>query len=237
MDKRRITLVALALSLLLSALLLLSYLILSTKKVEMVEVLVAKETIYPRQQITEKNTTTLKLPKSLILDNVLYRKEDIIGKYIQIYSLVPKDSLFYRNMLESRENLSDYPALLLKKGQVSYSLVSDVVKSSGNSLVVGQKVDLYVSIPRKDQVPITDCLVKAVRITAVKDRNGVDLAKEGSSKIPYVITVAIDETIVKYLKAATKLGTVELFPVNTIYAQNEESLLQADSSLLTLLVG
>ncbi len=237
MNKKKITMVIAALVSLLLALSVLCFLILSTKKVEMVEVLVAKDTILPRSQITENNTRVVKVPLSLLQDNVLYKKEDILGKYTQVYALVPKDSLFYKDTLEKPENLSDYPSLLLKKDQVAYSLLSDVIKSSGNSLVVGQKVDLYVSLTIKDQLPLTECLIKAVRITAIKDRNGVDINTEGSAKIPYVITLAIDESLVKYLKAATKLGTVELFPVNANYHQEEESLLQADSKLLPYLLG
>ena len=210
--------------------------IVSTEKIEVVEVLVAKETIYPRTKISEENTTVIKVPKSYLSDNVLLKKEDIIGRYTQIYATVVKGSAFYNELLEDGENMSDYPSLLLNAGQVSYSLTSDIIKSSGNSLVSGQKVDIYVTIANKDKTPVTDCLIKAVRIIAVKDRSGKDINEEKSSKVPYVISIAVNADLVKYLKAAGKLGTIDIYPVNANYQDKEESIYQSEAVIIPYLV-
>jgi len=235
MDKKKIIIVVTCFALLLVLLTFLSFKILSTNKIEVVEVLVAKETIYPRTKITEYNTVAICIPKVFITDNVLMDKKDIIGRYTGVYALIPKGSMFFSDTLEVQENLSDYPALLLKKGQISYSIMSDVAKSGGNSLVAGQKVDLYASITIKDQLPVTDCLIKAVRITAIKDRNGLDITNEKSNGIPYVILIAVDESLVKYLKTAVKIGTIELYAVNTNYKDQEESILQSEALVLPYL--
>jgi len=211
--------------------------IVSTEKIEIVEVLVAKETIYPRTKISESNTTVVKMPKSYLGENVLLKKEEIIDRYTQIYATIVKGSMFYNDLLESGENMSDYPSLLLLEGQVSYSLTSDIIKSSGNTLVAGQKVDIYATLVNKDKIPMTDCLIKAVRIIAIKDRSGKDIAEEKSSKVPYVIIIAVNADLVKYLKVAGKLGTVDIYPVNANYQNKEESVFQGDSWIIPYLVN
>ena len=211
--------------------------IVTTKKIEVVEVLVAKETIYPRTKISAENTTIVEIPKTCLSDNVLLKKEEVIGRYTQIYATIVKGSMFYSELLEEGENMSDYPSLLLNEKQVSYSLTSDIIKSSGNSLVAGQKVDIYVTISQKDKLPATDCLIKAVRIIAIKDRGGKDIKEEKSSKVPYVIIVAVNDDLVKYLKAAGKLGTIDIYPVNANYQDKEESIFQADSTIVPYLTS
>ena len=235
--ERKLTIIAGVGSLLMLLLVILSYQVFSTKKVEVLEVLVAKETIYPRTKITEYNTKVVKVPKIYITGNALTDKKMVLGHYTNVYSVIPEGSLFYQEILEKPENLSDYPGLLLLKGQVSYALMSDVAKSAGNSLVAGQKVDLYASISQKEQAQVTDCLIKGIRITAIKDRNGVDITKEESSGIPYVILLAVNESYVKYLKAADKLGNIELYAVNANYGDMTESQLNENSLVLPYLLA
>lgn len=235
MEKRKILLAATFLFVLIVLISFLAYKIVSVKKIEVLEVWVAKEIIYPRTKISEKHLTLIKVPKVYLNDDVIYKKEDLINKYTQIYATVAKGALFYQDYLEDLENLTAYPDLLLKKDQVSYSLPSDLLKSAGNSLVTGQKVDLYVTLNLKDQPPLTDCLIKAVRITAIKDRAGLDLTNPKSSRIPYLVVLAIDANQVKYLKAIGKIGSIDLLGVNVNYGENEESLLQMESLILPYL--
>ena len=236
-EKRKIVLITTVLAVTLLSWFFLAYAIIFAQKIEVQQIPVAKKTLAPRTRITAEDLTMIDVPKTYISANTLTKPEDIVGKYTQIYGFVPQGSPFFSEMLEKAVNLADYPSLLLKQGQVSYSLLSDLAKSAGNSLVAGQKVDLYVTVNLKDQPPITDCLVKAVRIIAVKDRSGMDVDRGKGTKIPYVILIAIDEGLVKYLKAAGKLGSIELLAVNANYAEDQECLLQADSPLLEYLLN
>ncbi len=206
-----------------------------SNKIALVEVYVANRNIYPRTEIKETDLKTIKIPKAYLIDKAVKKKSDIIGKYTEIQGMIPKGSLFYQEMLHDKNDLPDYPSLLLKSSQVSFAIQSDVVRSSGNTLTVGQKVDLYVTINRKDGPPIVDCLIKAVRITAIKDRNGLAISDSKSSKIPYVVVIAVEQSQVEYLKVATKIGALDLYGVNTSYQDNEESLLQKDSKVLEYL--
>ena len=236
MLKEKIKLIRVIAGIFMLLLIYLSYAIFSTERVETIEVLVAKEVIYPRTKITESNTTTVEIPKIYVGGDTLTAKEEILGKYTQIYATVPKDSVFYAIQLEKPENLSDYPSLLLNKDQVSYPIYGETVKNTAGSLVAGQKVDIYVTLNFKDQPPLTGVLIKAVRIIALRDRNGQDL-DPAKNKPVYMVSIAVAEDLVKYLKATAKLGTIDIYPVNTNYQDNQESIFQDDCAVLPYLSG
>lgn len=206
-----------------------------TKKVDLVDVYVANKDIYPRSELTNEDIRVIKIPKAYLDDKTIQKKEDIIGKYTEILGYIPQGSMFFKGMLYEKSTLPDYPSLLLKESQVSFAIQSDVMKSSGNTLTVGQKVDLYVTIPRKDGPPIVDCLIKAIRITGIKDRNGLDVTHLKSTKIPYVVVIAVNDQEIEYLKIAAKIGTVDLYGVNATYQDDQECLFQIDSNVLKYL--
>lgn len=206
-----------------------------SSNLDLVEVYVANRDIYPREEILASDIEIIEIPSAYLQKNVYDNKQDIIGKYTNIQGFIPKGSLFYNSMLNSKELLPDYPSLLLKENQIAYGIQTDIIKSSGNSFVVGQKVDIYVSLNLKGNITVADCLIKAARITGVKDRNGYVLSDEQSTKIPYVVTLAIDQPLVQYLEKANELGVINIYGISTDYQIDEESILNESSQLMDYL--
>ena len=97
----------------------------------------------------------LEVPKASISENVYTDKQDIINKYNDIEAKIPKGSFFFKELLFEEEQLPDYPSLKLKEGQSVFALSSDLIKSSGNTLMPNQKIDLYITTFRKEK-GITD---------------------------------------------------------------------------------
>ena len=113
------------------------------KQINMISIPVTKETIYPRTKITKEDLDTLDVPAAFISDLMIIDEEEIIGMYSDIQTTIPKQSIFYKESLFKEEDLPDYPSMLLNDDQVVYTINTDLVKLSGNSIVVGQKIDLY----------------------------------------------------------------------------------------------
>ncbi len=89
------------------------------------------------------------IPSIFTDESCAMNEEEILDKITEIEGKIPKGSLFYKQMLFDETELPDYPSLKLKAGQSSFSLGTDLLKSSGNSLTANQKVDLYVTIEPK----------------------------------------------------------------------------------------
>lgn len=200
------------------------------KTIDLVEVPISKEEIKPRTQITSNMIEFIEVPSIYVSDDVLILKEDILDKYTEIEGIIPKGSLFYKTMLYEEAELPDYPALKLKENQNVFTLSTDLLKSSGNSFVSNQSVDLHVTIEKKKENPVTDLLLSSVRVLNVIDRKGNDM-KDSESNIPYLINLAVDNEYIGLLKMASEVGVIDLYA--TTFPQQDECILYEESKILT----
>ena len=126
----------------------------------------------PRTKITEDMIEILEVPKASISDK---RSSEKKISSINITISKPKfqkGSFFFKELLFEEEQLPDYPSLKLKEGQSVFALSGDLIKSSGNTLMPNQKIDLYITIEKKKELPITDLFLQDVRILNIKDKKG-----------------------------------------------------------------
>ncbi len=200
--------------------------------IDLVEVSVVKETLYPRDKIEKEDLMTIEVPRLYVHDGIYTSESDVIGKYLDIQSTLPKGSFLYKEILFNEEDLPDYPAMLLKDEQVAYSLSTDLKEMAGNTIVVGQKVDIYVSIAIRNEKPVVDYLLKGVRVVGVKDRKGLDLKNPESTKIPYVVVLAIDEMYIPYMESAQEVGEISLMAIATNYDDNYDCELNEESKVI-----
>lgn len=205
------------------------------KELDMVKIPVAKQTIYPRSKISEKDIMFIEVPSVFIDDNFYTDPSDIINKYTDIRAVMPKSSLFYKELLFEEKMLPDYPAILLNEGQVAYNMATNLVKLSGNSIVLGQKVDIYTTISKRNEKPIVDLLVNAVRVIGVKDKKGIDINNPDSSKIPHIVLLALDEELMPIVRAADEIAELELVAYSHKSSNSGESILNKDAVILEYL--
>lgn len=199
------------------------------KTIDSIEVPVAKVKIEPRTKIDKSMIEMIQVPKVMLNEDCVRDSKDVLNKYTEIEGIIPKGSLFYKSMLFEENELPDYPTLKLLDGQNVFSLATNLVKSSGNTLTNNQLIDIYVTIKSKDKKTMTDCLLKNVRILNVIDRKGNDM-KESESTIPSVINLAINKEYVALLKKASEIGTIDLYATN--FPQDEECILNEESVIL-----
>lgn len=207
------------------------------KAIDLVEVPYAKVDILPRTKITEKMIGYHKIPGAYVDKKAYSDSKKIIGKYTDISGKIPSGSLFYKNMLYSKNELPDYPQLLLKDGQTALSLQVDLSKMSGNTLIRHQKVDMYVTLTRKKENPVVDKLLSNVRILSVKDRKGNEISDEESSKVPYIAVLAVKDEYIPYVKLALKTGSIDLYASSDTENKKEESVLNENSLVLPYLTN
>ena len=92
------------------------------KKLDLVEVPIAKQQIEPRTQIKTDMIELIEVPRVLLNEDCVLEKKEALNKYTEIEGIIPKGSLLYKSMLFDESELPDYPTLKLKEGQNVFSL-------------------------------------------------------------------------------------------------------------------
>lgn len=181
------------------------------KELDLTKIPVSSETIYPRQKITKDDIDYIEVPSVFINDLMFIKEDEIINMYSDIQTKIPKNSPFYKENLFKEEDLPDYPSILLNEDQVVYNLNTDLIKLSGNSIVVGQKIDIYTTLTQRNEKPIVDLLVSSVRVIGVKDKKGLDISNPESNNIPYIVLLALDKDIMPLVRSSDEIAKLELY--------------------------
>lgn len=193
---------------------------------------IAKRDIPPRSKIQTEDLTMIQVPEKYIQSYTWNEKADIVGKYTSIQGMIPKGSLFYKDMLYNEKEVRDLAITKLQEGMTIFTLETNV--SALGSIEEGMYADIHVSISQKKDIPITGILIRHAEVISIKDHKGLSLKDEQSSKVPYFIELGINQSDIDYLSLASSLGEVRLFPSKNSY-QPDKSTLELDSKVTEFL--
>ncbi|MCF0115330.1 MAG: hypothetical protein HUJ56_08260 [Erysipelotrichaceae bacterium] len=203
---------------------------------QVVSVPCAARDIKPRERISEGDIRFIEVPYAYVNTSAYVQEKDIIGLYTDIQGMIPEGSLFYKSMLLDESELPDYPMTQLKQGESAFSMQTDVVALSGNSIVAGQRVDLYVTIEKENVLVVMDKLVEHARVISIKDHNGLEIDDVNSNHIPYVITFALDPNSFYYMNLAAKKGSIDIVVPSVTYGELDSDLVE-DSQVISYLLS
>ena len=189
---------------------------------------IAKHNISPRTQIKTEDLTMIQIPEKYMQAYTWNEKADIIGKYTSIQGMIPKGSMFYKDMLYNEKEVRDLAITKLQEGMTIFTLETNV--SSLGSIEEGMYADIHVSISQKKEIPITGILIRHAEVISIKDHKGLSLKDEQSTKVPYFIELGINQTDIDYLSLASSLGEIRLFPSADSY-KPDKSTLEQDSKV------
>jgi Flp pilus assembly protein CpaB len=179
---------------------------------KMVNIPVAAEYIKSRKQITEDDIKYVEVPQYIVLDKAITNTEDIVGKYVNVYDSISEDSLFYEDVLVSKDELKDANLFELDKGEVAITIKVDTATTYSNNILPDSKIDLYYqgkgqTIESEELYIIYGEVVKNVRIIAVKDKNGNNIEIDSENE-PSIMVVALSQEDAHLVGIAKALGTV-----------------------------
>lgn len=189
---------------------------------------IAKHNIPPRTQIKTEDLTMIQIPEKYMQAYTWNEKGDIIGKYTSIQGMIPKGSMFYKDMLYNEKEVRDLAITKLQEGMTIFTLETNV--SSLGSIEEGMYADIHVSISQKKEIPITGILIRHAEVISIKDHKGLSLKDEQSTKVPYFIELGINQNDIDYLSLASSLGEIRLFPSADSY-KPDKSTLEQDSKV------
>lgn len=184
-----------------------------------VSVPVAVQKIPPRTQITSDMVTTIDMP-SISLDghdNIIRSVSAVVGKYSNVNTVIPQGSMFYSDVIVSKEKLPDYSITKVEAGDVLYSFPVDMESTYGNSILPDSYIDIYMKVgDGGDEKVMIGKLLEHIKVLAVKDSSGKPVFEDDDdSRMPSMMLFGLTPANWALLSKAAYLGMqgVELFPV------------------------
>lgn len=188
-------------------------------ELELVEVYVASENLVARTYIDQDSIKLIKVPKAYLSDQVLLKKDDIIGNYVKLNTSIPKGSLVYQSSIESIDDAIDEPALLLNVNQAVFAIDVNISSTAGNSIQSGSKIDIYGTI-KNNRETIVDLLFKQVRVLSIKDKNGNEVDNK-TNQIPKIMLIAVDQSEIPILTKVIAIGDITITPTSEFFSEDE----------------
>lgn len=167
-------------------------------KTALVDVYYANQTIQPKTLITEEMVSKTSVPASFILGTYYKNYNDIVGKYSNYNTMISKGSLFYSELLVEEENLPDAILYDVNEGERVVSFPVNMESTYGNSIMPGNKVDIYVKLINDRNQIVYGQFYEKVEILGIKDNAGKNVFENTDEvRIPAYAYFSLSEA--KYL--------------------------------------
>jgi len=193
-----------------------------------VKVPYAKVTIQPRTKITEDMVDYVEVLPSMVNSDTLKNVANIVGKWSNYNTLIPKGSLFYKTTVVSVDELPDAAFVNIPDGYIPFNLAVNVNTTYGNSIFPNNYIDIYLKALDADGKPMVGKLIENVKVLAVKDKNGRHVFENSEEeRTPSIIIFAVPEDIHLLLRNVMELSNIktvstELIPVPTTESYSAE---------------
>jgi len=184
-------------------------------KTALVDVYYANQTIQPKTKITEEMVSKTSVPGSFIKGAYYKNYNDIVGKYSNYNTMIAEGSLFYSDLLVEESNLPDAIFYDVNEGERVVSYRVDTETTYGNSMMPGNKIDIYVKLINDKGKIVYGQMMENVEILGVKDSEGRNVFENTEeSRSPSYIYFSLEEA--KYLLFSGLKYVKETF--NTTYS-------------------
>jgi len=141
-------------------------------KTKLIDVYFANQTIQPKTLITKEMVSKTSMPESFIKGNYYRNYNDIVGKYSNYNTMIAEGSLFYSDLLIEESNLPDAILYDVNEGERVVSFPVTMESTYGNSIMPGNKVDIYVKLIDDKGKVIYGQFYEKVEVLGVKDSSG-----------------------------------------------------------------
>lgn len=183
--------------------------------------------IGPGTQITEDMVGSMKVSPNMVTEGVLTEAGQVIDKYSNADTVIPKGSLFFERTVVEKENLPAGDLMSYEKGYVLYNMKVDTNSTYGNSMYPGNYIDIFLKISKDEKSSskmYVGKLIENIKILAVKDDNGQSVFSDtDEEKKPTMMIFAVPLDYFNILKKAESLESyrAEVIPVPTNNSQEE----------------
>ncbi len=197
-----------------------------------VDVPIATKKLEAREEITEESFTTVKVAQSMITNNIITNKKDLIGKYVNYNTFIPEGAMFYASAVVTWDKMPDSAWADIQEGYTIFSLKVNADSTFGNSIYPGDKIDLYYqntlrsTSSSKEGNWFIGPLIEGIEVLAVKDENGAHIFKKSSEqKNAAALIFAVPDDMFSIIKRASYISGGSIIPVPRNANYNAETTL------------
>ena len=197
-------------------------------EIKLVQVPYAKETIQPKTYITEDMIGTMNVPQEYLKRIKVYtQKNNIVGKYSNYNTMIAKGSLFFQDLITSKDNLPDSAFTDVPEGYTVVNYPVTVSSTYANSMAPGSYINIYYkSLNDKGEIMFGKFLSN-VKVLDVKDSSGKHVFDNSEeTRVPAYMLFAVPEDIHLLIRKALYLTT---YKVELILVPNTTTLTEKDT--------
>ena len=196
------------------------------EKVKAITVPYALEEIESRTEITKDMIGSVKVASSMLTDNILRNEKDVIGKFANYNTNIPKGSLFYSSSIVDWKDMPDSAWSNIEDGHTVVSLSVSGYTMFKKAIYPNAIIDLYYQTyteDEKDTKLVYGKLIENIKVLAVKDEYGRHMFNKGADqKAASDIIFSVDEDLNILLRKASYLnGTIVPVLRNSKYTDSE----------------
>ena len=197
-------------------------------KVELVQVPYAKETIQPRTYITQSMIGTMNVPKSFLVGKYYTRTENIVGKYSNYNTIIAEGSLFYTDLVVSKENLPDSAFQDVPEGYTVINYPVTIASTYANSMAPGSYINIYYKSLNDNGEIMFGKFISNIKVLDVKDSSGQHVFENSEeTRTPAYMLFAVPEETHLLLRKALYLDE---YDVELILIPNTATLTDEDKN-------
>lgn len=177
---------------------------------------VARQTIQPREEITKDKIEHIDVAPIMLTDDVYRVDAQVIGKYSNYNTLIPKGSMFFKGAVVNKNDLPDSAFVEVEPGEVVYNFPVTLDSTYGNSIFPGNYIDIYMKAENDAGQVMVGKLLENVKVLDVKDRNGKHVFENTEEdRVPTTLIFGLKDELNILMRKASymKKHSVVLFPV------------------------
>ena len=183
------------------------------------EVPIATRTIAATEEITKDDIEIVEIGSSLRSNAHVYTSaNDLVGKYVNTGTSIPKGGLFYTSQIVEKEELPNSIFDEIPDGYTIYQLKVNNDSTYANSIYPGDRIDLWMTTTQDGLIYYGE-FIRSIEVLAVRDSSGENVFDVTSGRTPAWLLFAVPTDMYRYLKVAEFISSISITPVlrNTNY--------------------
>ncbi len=183
------------------------------------EVPIATRTIAATEEITKDDIEIVEIGSSFLSNADVYTSaNDLVGKYVNTGTSIPKGGLFYTSQIVEKEELPNSIFDEIPDGYTIYQLKVNNDSTYANSIYPGDRIDLWMTTTQDGLIYYGE-FIRSIEVLAVRDSSGENVFDVTSGRTPAWLLFAVPTDMYRYLKVAEFISSISITPVlrNTNY--------------------
>ncbi len=197
------------------------------RRVELVSIPYAKETIQPRTYIKDEMIGSMEVPKSFLKGSYYSKKENIVGKYSNYNTIIAKGSIFYADLVIDEKDLPDSAFKDVPEGYTVINYPVNIASTYANSMAPGSYINIYYKSLNDNGEVMFGKFISNVEVLDVKDSSGRHVFENSEeARTPAYMLFAVPEETHLLLRKALYLDD---YDVELLLIPNTETVTKDDT--------